>query len=181
MTIQTLPKLGTPSLFQPSEPIVEFDTPELHALIEDMHDTMIAAKGIGIAAPQIGVNLRVIMFGFETSERYPQMQPVPFTILINPEIEILDDEKIYMWEGCLSIPGLRGKLPRYKKIRYTGFDPQGNPVEGIAEDFHARVVQHEVDHVNGKLYYLHIEDLHDFGFEEAVMERAILENSRSAS
>ncbi len=176
MPVKQLPKYGTLSLFQASEPITEFGTPELYALIEDMRDTMIAANGIGIAAPQIGVNKRVIMLGYDHNPRYPNMKPLPFMILINPEIEILDDTQIFMWEGCLSVPGLRGKVPRYKKVKYKGWDPEGNPLEGILEDFHARVMQHEVDHINGKLYPLHIIDMHDFGFEEVVLERAIEEN-----
>lgn len=136
-----------------------------------MKDTMTEKGGVGIAAPQIGCNLRVIMFGFEKSIRYPNELPVPFTILINPVIEILSDEMVDGWEGCLSVPGLRGLVPRYEKIKYSGFDLEKNPIERIVDGFHARVVQHECDHIDGILFPLRIKDMRHFGFEDEIIKK----------
>ena len=164
-------KIGNKQLAQPSKFLENFEYygssyPGLLDLIQDMTDTMTAKGGVGIAAPQIGCNQRVIMFGFEKSERYPNEKPVPFTILINPNIEILSDERNDAWEGCLSVPGLRGLVSRYNKIEYSGFDPEGKPIYRIAEGFHARVVQHECDHLDGILFPHRLKDLKYFGFED---------------
>jgi peptide deformylase len=157
--------MGTPSLFEPSAKVEKFDTPELHALIADMEDTMKAANGAGIAAPQIGVNLQVVIFGSdEINPRYPDAPVVPRTVLINPVIEPLGEEKEQGWEGCLSVPGMRGVVPRYTHIRYSGFDEHGNPINREADDFHARVVQHECDHLWGILYPMRVEDMSRFGY-----------------
>ena len=171
MTIKTVVKMGTEKLSQPSLPVESFATAELYSLIHDMHDTMNDKKGVGIAAPQIGCYKRVILFGFEHNERYPQEKSVPLTVLINPTIEFLSDEMVDGWEGCLSVPGLRGLVPRYNHIRYTGFDAEGNPLSRIAKGFHARVVQHELDHINGILFPQRIKDFTCFGFEEVLWEK----------
>lgn len=171
MSEQTIVRIGAESLATPSVAVSEFATPELSELLKNMLDTMFVRNGVGIAAPQIGVNLRVIMFGFDHNPRYPNEKPVPFTILINPEIEFLTDETEEQWEGCLSIPGLRGLVPRYTKLNYSGFDEQGNKISGVAEGFHARVIQHEMDHINGKVYPMRINDLKNFGFEDLLAER----------
>lgn len=170
MTIQSVIKLGNQQLATPSLPVIDFSDPALLQLILDMKDTMKEKGGVGIAAPQIGCNLRVIMFGFEKSIRYPNEAPVSFTILINPVIEILSDEMIDGWEGCLSVPGLRGLVPRYQKIKYTGFDLEKNPIERIVEGFHARIIQHECDHLEGILFPLRIKDMRHFGFEEEILK-----------
>lgn len=163
--IREILRMGTPSLLQRSEPVAAFDTPALHALIADMEDTMAAANGAGIAAPQIGVNLQVVIFGSDApNPRYPDAPVVPKTVLINPVITPLDDGEEEAWEGCLSVPGMRGVVPRTLRIRYTGFDQHGNPIDRIAEDFHARVVQHECDHLWGILYPMRIRDMSKFGF-----------------
>lgn len=168
MTVRTLLKMGDRRLLQQAAPVARFDTPDLHSLIADLFDTMAAAGGVGLAAPQIGVSLQVVIFGFEKSERYPDAPAVPATILINPEITPLDEEEEDGWEGCLSVPGLRGLVPRFKRIRYRGFDPAGNPIDRSVEGFHARVVQHECDHLIGKLYPMRIRDLSQFGFTEVL-------------
>lgn len=163
--IREILRMGTPSLLQRSEPVTAFDTPELHALIVDMEDTMAAANGAGLAAPQIGVNLQVVIFGSDApNPRYPDAPVVPKTVLINPVITPLDDGEEEAWEGCLSVPGMRGIVPRTLRIRYTGFDPYGKAIDRIAEDFHARVVQHECDHLWGILYPMRIRDMSKFGF-----------------
>jgi peptide deformylase len=163
--IRPILKMGTPSLFEASAPVEEFDTPELHALVADMEETMRAANGAGIAAPQIGVNLQVVLFGSDQpNPRYPDAPLVPRTVLINPVITPLGDERESAWEGCLSVPGMRGVVPRYVRIRYTGVDQWGRPIDREVEDFHARVVQHECDHVWGILYPMRIEDLTRFGY-----------------
>jgi peptide deformylase len=149
-----------------ANPVERFDTPELHALIADMFQTMAAAGGVGLAAPQIGVDLQLVIFGFDNSDRYPDAPPVPRTILLNPVIEPLSDEMEDGWEGCLSVPGLRGVVPRHRAIRYRGFDPQGHPIDREAEGFHARVVQHECDHLIGRLYPSRIRDFSQFGYTE---------------
>jgi peptide deformylase len=171
MSIKPIVLMGTERLSQPSLPVEGFKTAELYQLIEDLRDTQEFKKGVGIAAPQIGVYKRVVLFGFDISERYPNEKPVPLTVLINPVIHILTDEMVDGWEGCLSVPGLRGLVPRYTKIRYQGFDPEGNAIDRIAEGFHARVVQHECDHLDGVLYPERIRDMKNFGYEEALFER----------
>jgi peptide deformylase len=168
MAIREVLKMGDPRLLAVAEPVVEFGSPELGALLADMQDTMRDLNGAGLAAPQIGVGLRVVIFGFEDNPRYPDADSVPFTVLINPVLtpmsEVLDEG----WEGCLSVPGMRGLVPRYRELRYTGFDAAGAPLDRTVKDFHARVVQHEVDHLDGILYPRRIRDLTQFGFNEAL-------------
>lgn len=164
MTIREILKMGDPRLLRVARPVQAFDTPELHALIADLFDTMHAAKGAGLAAPQIGVDLALVIFGFTQNERYPDAPPVPETVLINPSIEPLSDDEEEGWEGCLSVPGLRGVVPRFARIRYRGFDPTGATIDREAEGFHARVVQHECDHLIGKLYPMRVRDFSRFGF-----------------
>lgn len=164
MSIREILKMGDPRLLRVAQPVREFDTPELHALVADMFDTMAAANGAGLAAPQIGVDLQLVIFGYTQNARYPEAPPVPATVLINPQITPLDDEMVDGWEGCLSVPGLRGMVPRHSRIRYTGFDPHGRPIEREAEGFHARVVQHECDHLIGRLYPTRMSDLTKFGY-----------------
>lgn len=161
-------RMGDPELRRVSAPVERFDDACIEELIQDLWDTMAARGGVGIAAPQIGVALRVVVFGFEESERYPHAPPVPPTVLINPEIDPLDDELVDGWEGCLSVPGLRGIVPRHRRIRYRGFDAEGRPFERRVEDFHARVVQHECDHLDGVLYPQRMRDLTTLGFEEEI-------------
>lgn len=168
MAVRPILKMGDPRLLVPAEPVTEFDTPELHALIDDMFDTMAAAGGVGLAAPQIGVGLQLVIMGFERSERYPDAEPVPQTILLNPVITPLSDNMEDGWEGCLSVPGMRGLVPRYTHIRYTGFTPQGEPIDRTVDGFHARVVQHECDHLFGVLYPMRIRDMSKFGFTEVL-------------
>jgi peptide deformylase len=164
MSVREILKMGDPRLLRVAPPVREFDTPELRALIGDLFDTMAAANGAGLAAPQIGVDLQLVIFGFDHNERYPDAPPVPRTVLINPIITPLSDEEEEGWEGCLSVPGLRGIVPRHRRIRYTGFDPQGRPIDREAEGFHARVVQHECDHLIGRLYPTRMRDLTKLGF-----------------
>lgn len=164
--IREILKMGDPRLLRIAEPVEHFDTPELHALIVDMFDTMRAANGAGLAAPQIGVDLQLVIFGFGHSERYPEAEPVPETVLINPIITPVSHDMEEGWEGCLSVPGLRGAVQRYSMIRYQGFDQYGSPIERLVEGFHARVVQHECDHLIGKLYPMRITDFSKFGFTE---------------
>jgi peptide deformylase len=168
MAIREVLKMGDPRLLAISEPVRELGTPQLENLILDMRDTMRDLNGAGLAAPQIGVNARVVIFGFEQNQRYPEAEPIPFTILINPTLTPLGEEQEDGWEGCLSVPGMRGLVPRYRRLRYTGVDHLGNPIDRTAEDFHARVVQHEVDHLDGILYPRRIRDLTQFGFSEAL-------------
>ncbi|HWH74232.1 MAG TPA: peptide deformylase [Methylibium sp.] len=168
MAIREILKMGDPRLLRVAQPVSAFDTPELHALIADLLDTMEAANGAGLAAPQIGVDLRVVIFGFSRSERYPDAPPVPRTVLLNPVITPLDEAIEEGWEGCLSVPGLRGVVPRPARIRYAGFDPQGRPIEREAEGFHARVVQHECDHLDGVLYPMRVRDFTRFGYTEVL-------------
>ena len=160
--------MGDPRLLRIAQPVKQFGTPELHALIADMVDTMEAANGAGLAAPQIGVDLQVVIFGFTHNERYPDAPPVPRTVLVNPVIEPLSDEIEEGWEGCLSVPGMRGVVPRHSRIRYRGFDEAGTPIEREADGFHARVVQHECDHLIGTLYPMRIRDFTRFGFTEVL-------------
>ena len=166
--IHEILKMGDPRLLRIAKPVEAFDTPELHALIADMFETMHAAGGVGLAAPQIGVDLQLAIFGFDTSDRYPDAPPVPRTILLNPHIAPISDEKEEGWEGCLSVPGMRGVVERYARIRYTGFDPAGQPIDRLADGFHARVVQHECDHLIGKLYPMRITDFTRFGFTDVL-------------
>jgi peptide deformylase len=158
--------MGDPRLLQESAPVERFDTPELHALIQDMEDTMRARNGAGIAAPQIGVLQQVVIFGAGPSPRYPDAEEVPYTVLINPVIEPQGAETEEGWEGCLSVPGMRGIVSRHARIRYSGFDQFGQRLERVVSGFHARVVQHEVDHLHGVLYPMRIADLRNFGFIE---------------
>ena len=164
MAVREILKMGDPRLLRVAHPVREFDTPELHALIEDMFDTMEAANGAGLAAPQIGVDLQLVIFGFERNQRYPDAEPVPYTVLCNPRIEPLAADEEDGWEGCLSVPGLRGKVPRYTRIRYTGVGPDGRLIDREASGFHARVVQHECDHLIGRLYPTRMRDLTRLGF-----------------
>ncbi len=165
MTIREILKMGDPRLLRVAQPVQAFNTDVLHALIDDMFETMRAAQGAGLAAPQIGVDLCVVIFGFAQNQRYPDAPPVPETVLINPHIETLGAaEEEEGWEGCLSVPGLRGVVPRLARIRYSGFDAHGRRIEREAEGFHARVVQHECDHLAGILYPMRIRDFSRFGF-----------------
>lgn len=158
--------MGHPLLLQKAQPVREFDTPELHGLIADMEDTMHEKSGAGLAAPQIGVSLRVVIFGVESSPRYPDRGAVPYTVLCNPVVEALSDEMEDGWEGCLSVPGMRGVVPRHLHIRYSGFDQFGKSVNQSVDGFHARVAQHECDHLDGILYPGRIRDFSLFGFNE---------------
>jgi peptide deformylase len=165
MTVREILKMGDPRLLRMAQPVRAFDTPELHALIADMFDTMRAANGAGLAAPQIGEDLQVVIFGTDApNPRYPGAPIVPRTVLLNPTIVPVGDEEEEDWEGCLSVPGLRGMVPRFRAIRYSGFDPQGQPIERTVEGFHARVVQHECDHLVGTLYPMRVRDFSKFGF-----------------
>ncbi|MFC7287084.1 peptide deformylase [Herminiimonas glaciei] len=164
MTVREILKMGDPRLLRVAEPVKEFGTPELDALIADMFDTMHAANGAGLAAPQIGVNLRLVIYGFKQNTRYPDAPPVPETVLINPKLRPLSAEMVDGWEGCLSVPGLRGVVPRFSALHYDGFDQYGNVISRDADGFHARVVQHECDHLDGILYPMRITDLSQFGY-----------------
>lgn len=166
MAVRPVLRMGDERLLQISQPVQRFDTPELHALIADMEDTMQALNGAGLAAPQIGVPLRVVIFGFTANPRYPDAEPVPQTVLINPLITLLDAEMDEDWEGCLSVPGMRGLVPRHLRLRYQGFDAHGAALDRTVQGFHARVVQHECDHLDGVLYPMRIRDLRNFGFIE---------------
>lgn len=168
MAVRQILKMGDERLLRVAQPVQRFDTPELHALVEDLFDTMRAANGAGLAAPQIGMDLAVVIFGFERLDRYPDAPAVPQTVLINPTITPLSDEEQDGWEGCLSVPGLRGVVPRFARIRYSGFDAQGRPIDRIAEGFHARVVQHECDHLVGKLYPMRVRDFSRFGYTDVL-------------
>ena len=164
MAVREILKMGDPRLLRVAPPVTTFDTPELHALVADMFDTMAAANGAGLAAPQIGVDLQLVIFGFDRNARYPEAPAVPKTVLLNPVINPLDDAMEDGWEGCLSVPGLRGVVPRHARIRYTGVDLAGQPIEREADGFHARVVQHECDHLIGRLYPTRMPDLTKLGF-----------------
>ena len=164
MAVRDILKMGDPRLLRVAQPVRAFDTPELHALVADMMDTMVAANGAGLAAPQIGVDLQLVVFGFQRNQRYPEAPPVPMTVLINPVITPIGEALEEGWEGCLSVPGLRGIVPRHARIRYAGVDVQGRPIEREAEGFHARVVQHECDHLIGRLYPTRMTDLTKLGF-----------------
>jgi peptide deformylase len=168
MTVREILKMGDPRLLRVAEPVQQFDTPELHALIADMFDTMHDANGAGLAAPQIGVNLRVVIYGFRQNTRYPEAPAVPETVLINPVLRPLAADREEGWEGCLSVPGMRGVVPRFRALHYEGFDQYGNSISRDADGFHARVVQHECDHLDGILYPMRIEDFSKFGFTEVL-------------
>ncbi|OIP17781.1 MAG: peptide deformylase [Comamonadaceae bacterium CG_4_9_14_3_um_filter_60_33] len=165
MALRDILKMGDPRLLRVAQPVTAFDSDALHLLVTDMLDTMRAADGAGLAAPQIGVDFQVVIFGTNSvNPRYPQASPVPRTVLINPVITPLSSDETEDWEGCLSVPGLRGKVPRFEHIRYTGFDQYGDPIDRTVDGFHARVVQHECDHLIGKLYPMRVRDFTQFGF-----------------
>ena len=164
--IKPVLRMGDPMLFKRAEPVTQFETPELHALLQDMDDTMRSKNGAGIAAPQVGVSLQVVIFGVGANPRYPDAEEVPYTVLINPIVEPVGTEMEEGWEGCLSVPGMRGVVPRYTQIRYRGFDQFGNAVDRTVSGFHARVVQHETDHLLGILYPMRVRDLRNFGYNE---------------
>jgi len=166
MAIKTVLRMGDPILLQQAQPVEQFNTPELHALIQDMQDTMAHMIGAGIAAPQIGVSQQVVIFGVGSNPRYPDAEQVPYTVLINPVLTPIQDEMEDDWEGCLSVPGMRGIVPRHTRLHYTGFDQFGNPIDRLVSGFHARVVQHECDHLIGVLYPMRIKNLKDFGFTD---------------
>ena len=168
MAVRPVLKMGDARLLARAAEVDAFDTPQLAALLQDMRDTMVAQQGAGLAAPQIGVPLRVVIFGFEANPRYPKARAVPYTELVNPVLEPLGDALEEDWEGCLSVPGMRGLVPRYASLRYRGLDPQGRPIDRSVDGFHARVVQHEVDHLDGILYPRRIRDLTQFGFTEVL-------------
>ncbi len=165
MAIREVLRMGHPVLRERAKPVENFG-PEFQALLQDMKDTMASKNGAGLAAPQIGVPQRVVIFGVEKNPRYPDAEEVPFTVLVNPKLVMLTREVEEDWEGCLSVPGMRGVVPRYTKLRYTGFDGDGNPIDRVAEGFHARVVQHECDHLDGILYPMRMSDMSRFGFNE---------------
>lgn len=173
MAVRDILKMGDARLLRVAQPVTAFNTPALHALLKDLDDTMLAANGAGLAAPQIGVDLQVVVFGSgdanpPVNPRYPNAPVVPYTVLINPVLTPLGDEEEEGWEGCLSVPGLRGVVPRYKRLRYQGFDPLGNPIDRTVEGFHARVVQHECDHLIGMLYPMRVRDFTRFGFTDVL-------------
>jgi peptide deformylase len=168
MAVREVIRMGDPRLLHKSQPVERFDTPELHALVQDLEDTMRAMNGAGIAAPQIAVNQRVVIFGGFKSPRYPDADEVPYTVLVNPVLEPQSETMEDGWEGCLSVPGMRGVVPRYTRLRYRGFDQYGKPIDRTVDGFHARVVQHECDHLDGILYPMRIRDLRDFGFVDVL-------------
>lgn len=169
MTVHTILKMGDPRLLRYAQPVTAFDTPELRQLVVDLQETMVAAHGAGLAAPQIGIDLQVVIFGSGLpNPRYPSAPVVPRTVLINPVITPLGDEEEEDWEGCLSVPGMRGVVPRWRRIRYQGFDESGQTIDREADGFHARVVQHECDHLWGKLYPMRVRDFSRFGFTEVL-------------
>jgi len=168
MPVRTILRMGDPRLLEIADPVEAFGTPALMALIDDLFDTMHASGGVGLAAPQIGEPLQVVIFGFEKSDRYPDASPVPATVLLNPTITPLSSDQALGYEGCLSVPGLRGEVPRWTRIRYQGFAPDGQPIDRTVEGFHARVVQHECDHLIGKLYPTRMTDLTRLGFTDVL-------------
>ncbi|MCB1947516.1 peptide deformylase [Nitrosomonas sp.] len=174
MTIKQVLKMGESQLLEVASPVKAFNTSELEMLIQDMKDTMSALSGAGLAAPQIGVGLQVVIFGFKENQRYPDADEIPFTVLINPQLIPLSDEIEEDWEGCLSVPGLRGKVPRYTHLRYQGFDQHGQAIDRLVDGFHARVVQHECDHLQGILYPMRIRDFRSFGFIEALFPEQVV-------
>jgi peptide deformylase len=168
MAVRKVLKMGHPLLREVAAPVARFDTPELHRLVLDMDETMRSLNGAGLAAPQIGIGLRVVIFEVNANPRYPEVEPVPYTVLVNPVLTPLGEEMDEGWEGCLSVPGLRGLVPRYRRLHYQGRDARGNHVDRTVDGFHARVVQHEVDHLDGILYPQRIRDLRNLGFEEVL-------------
>ncbi len=168
MTVRRVLKMGDPVLYRKADPVTAFASPELDNLIQDMFDTMAALNGAGLAAPQIGVSQRVVIFEMQSNQRYPEAEPVPRTILINPVLEPIGDQMEDGWEGCLSVPGLRGLVSRYQQLRYTGYDPAGHSIDRTVSGFHARVVQHECDHIDGILYPMRLKDIRYLGFEDAL-------------
>jgi len=167
MAVRPVLKMGEPLLRQVALPVSRFDA-QLAALVADMDDTMRYLSGAGIAAPQIGVGARVVIFELQDNPRYPHISPVPYTVLVNPTLTALTQEESEGWEGCLSVPGMRGLVPRITRVRYQGFDLNGAPIDRTVEGFHARVVQHEVDHLDGILFPQRVRDLRHFGFEDAL-------------
>ena len=172
MAIKPVLRMGNPLLLQRAEEIAQFDTPELHALIQDMQDTMAHMNGAGIAAPQIGVSQRVVIFGVGHNPRYPDAEQVPYTVLVNPVLRPIGDSKEEGWEGCLSVQGMRGLVSRHSRLHYSGFDQYGNPIDRLVSGFHARVVQHECDHLDGILYPMRIDDLRKFGYTDVLFPDA---------
>ena len=164
MAVHEILKMGDARLLRTAKPVTEFGTPAMQTLIADMFETMEAANGAGLAAPQIGVDLQLVIFGYQRNERYPEAPPVPLTVLINPQITPLSDELVEGWEGCLSVPGLRGIVERFARVRYSGVDAQGQPITREVDGFHARVVQHECDHLVGTLYPMRMKDFTRFGY-----------------
>ena len=176
MAIRQVLKMGDPLLLKVAEPVNDFESHTLKNLIEDMQDTMHSLNGAGLAAPQIGVSLRVVIFGVKKTQRYPDAEEVPYTVLINPKLTFLDEDMENGWEGCLSVPGMRGLVPRFKKLRYQGYDLNYNLIDRTVSDFHARVVQHECDHLDGILYPMRIKDLSNFGFSEILFPDSDLQD-----
>jgi len=174
MAVRPILRMGDPFLARVAAPVTEFATPALRELVQDMLETMRANDGAGLAAVQIGVPLRVVVFEVAQNPRYPDVAPVPLTVLVNPQIDFLGDEREVGWEGCLSVPGLRGLVPRYSRLRYRGFDELGGPIDRTVTDFHARVVQHECDHLDGILYPQRIEDMTSFGFQDELIASGAL-------
>ena len=168
MAVREILKMGDARLLRVAQPVRAFGTAELAALVDDLHETMVAANGAGLAAPQIGVDLQLVIFGFEHNQRYPEAPPLPLTVLLNPQITALSEDEVDGWEGCLSVPGLRGLVPRWTRIRYSGLDLQGRAIEREAEGFHARVVQHECDHLDGILYPMRVRDFRRFGYADVL-------------
>ena len=168
MAVREVLKMGDPRVLETAQPVTDFNSPVLAHLLVDMHDTMQALNGAGLAAPQIGVGLQVVIFGVDANPRYPDAEIVPYTVLINPKLSALSDRMEDAWEGCLSVPGMRGRVPRHQALRYRGYTANGAPIDRQVSDFHARVVQHEVDHLLGILYPMRIRDLRDFGFTETL-------------
>lgn len=176
MAVREVLKMGDPRLLEPARPVADFASAELALLITDMHDTMRALNGAGLAAPQIGVGLQVVIFGIDANPRYPDAEAVPFTVLVNPVLTRLSDALEEAWEGCLSVPGMRGVVPRHVALRYQGFDAAGQPIDRSVGGFHARVVQHEVDHLHGILYPMRIRDLRHFGFTDTLFPGQALQD-----
>ena len=168
MAVKPVLRMGDARLLERSREVERFNTPDLHALLQDMHDTMEAMNGAGLAAPQVAVQLRVVVFGLKRNPRYPDAEEVPYTVLINPLLTPLDGELEDGWEGCLSVPGMRGLVPRYRSLRYRGYDQYGDRIDRSVSGFHARVVQHEVDHLDGILYPMRIADMRNFGFHDVL-------------
>ena len=168
MAVKSVLKMGDPRLFEVAKRVTAFDTPQLHELVQDMQHIMEALNGAGLAAPQIGIGLQVVIFGVSRNPRYPDAEEVPYTVLINPKIAPLDQDMEEDWEGCLSVPGMRGLVPRYKRLRYQGSDQYGKIIERSVDGFHARVVQHECDHLQGILYPMRIRDMRNFGYSEVL-------------